>query len=177
MGRYETWEQLRGYCALSANPVGELVLRVLGAATPERIALSDSICTALQLIEHCQDVVEDYEAGRVYIPAEDLRRFGCAPELLGGAEPGRDTPLPEPLRAVLAFELARARGLLGAGQPLAGQLRGRARLAVAGFVAGGGAALEAIERAGYDVRFGPPRPGRGRRALALARVLLKRGGP
>jgi len=177
VGRYETWEQLRGYCALSANPVGELVLRVLGAATPERIALSDSICTALQLIEHCQDVVEDYEAGRVYIPAEDLRRFGCAPELLGGAEPGRDTPLPEPLRAVLAFELARARGLLGAGQPLAGQLRGRARLAVAGFVAGGGAALEAIERAGYDVRFGPPRPGRGRRALALARVLLKRGGP
>ena len=177
VGRYETWEQLRGYCALSANPVGELVLRVLGAATPERIALSDSICTALQLIEHCQDVVEDYEAGRVYIPAEDLRRFGCAPELLGGAEPGRDTPLPEPLRAVLTFELARARGLLGAGQPLAGQLRGRARLAVAGFVAGGGAALEAIERAGYDVRFGPPRPGRGRRALALARVLLKRGGP
>ncbi|TMM20265.1 MAG: squalene synthase HpnC [Actinobacteria bacterium] len=177
VGRYETWEQLRGYCALSANPVGELVLRVLGAATPERIALSDSICTALQLIEHCQDVVEDYEAGRVYIPAEDLRRFGCAPELLGGAEPGRDTPLPEPLRAVLTFELARARGLLGAGQPLAGQLRGRARLAVAGFVAGGGAALEAIVRAGYDVRFGPPRPGRGRRALALARVLLKRGGP
>ena len=177
VGRYETWEQLRGYCALSANPVGELVLRVLGAATPERIALSDSICTALQLIEHCQDVVEDYAAGRVYIPAEDLRRFGCGPELLGGAEPGRDTPLPEPLRAVLTFELARARGLLGAGQPLAGQLRGRARLAVAGFVAGGGAALEAIERAGYDVRFGPPRPGRGRRALALARVLLKRGGP
>jgi squalene synthase HpnC len=172
--RYETWEQLRGYCALSANPVGELVLGVLGAATPARIALSDSICTALQLIEHCQDVVEDYAAGRVYVPAEDLRRFDCSPELLGGAAGDRDAPLAQPVRAVLAFEVQRARGLLAAGRPLIGQLRGRARLAVAGFLAGGEAALEAIERAGYDVRSGPPRPGRGRRALALARVLLKR---
>jgi squalene synthase HpnC len=69
VSRYETWEQLRAYCALSADPVGELVLRVLGAATPARIALSDSICTALQLTEHCQDVAEDQAAGRVYLPA------------------------------------------------------------------------------------------------------------
>ncbi len=172
--RYQTWEQLRGYCTLSANPVGELVLRVLGAATPARIALSDSICTALQLIEHCQDVAEDYAAGRVYLPAEDLRRFGCSPELLGGAGADRDAPVPEPLRAVLAFEVQRARGLLGDGRPLIGQLRGGARVAAAGFLAGGGAALDAIERAGYDVRSGPPRPGRRRRALALARLLLKR---
>ena len=72
VARYESWEQLRSYCALSADPVGELVLRVLGRATPERIALSDSICTALQLAEHLQDVAEDVAAGRFYIPAEDL---------------------------------------------------------------------------------------------------------
>jgi squalene synthase HpnC len=171
VSRYETWEQLRGYCALSADPVGEIVLRVLGVATPERIALSDSICTALQLIEHCQDVAEDYAAGRVYLPVEDLRRFGCSPELLAGAPPGK--AVPAPLRAVLAFEVARARELLAAGRPLLGELRGRPRLAVAGFLAGGAAALDAIERSGYDVRSGPPRVGRGRRALALARVLLK----
>ncbi len=81
---YDTWEQLRGYCQLSADPVGELVLAVLGLSTSARIALSDSICTALQLTEHCQDVAEDYARGRMYLPREDLERFGCA-----HAGPGR----------------------------------------------------------------------------------------
>jgi squalene synthase HpnC len=172
VSRYETWEQLRAYCALSADPVGELVLRVLGAATPARIALSDSICTALQLTEHCQDVAEDHAAGRVYLPAEDLARFGCTPEELPDALAGEAAPLAQ-LRAVLAFEVARARGLLAAGRPLLGELHGRARIAVAAFTAGGEAALDAIERAGYDVRGGPPRATRARRALALAEVLLR----
>jgi phytoene/squalene synthetase len=93
--------------------------------------------------------------------------------LAGGTErePG---PVPAPLRAVLAFELARARELLAAGRPLVRELRGRARIAVAAFLAGGVAAAEAIERAGYDVRPGPPRASRARRALALARVLASR---
>jgi squalene synthase HpnC len=171
--RYETWAELRGYCALSADPVGEIVLGVLRAATPERIALSDSICTALQLIEHCQDVVEDYAAGRIYLPAEDMRRFGCPPELLAGHSGDHSSPVPEPLRALLAFEVQRARELLTSGAPLVATLRGRPRLAVAAFLAGGSAALDAIERSGYDVRSGPPRSGRTRRVLALAEVLLK----
>ena len=154
--RYATWEQLRGYCELSANPVGELVLAVLGLSTPERVALSDSICTALQLLEHCQDVAEDLAAGRVYLPAEDLARFGCSEAELHRAHTG-----PE-LRAVLAFELDRSRALLDAGAPLVGQVRGRARLALAGFVGGGRATADAIERAGYDVLAGPPRAGRWR---------------
>jgi squalene synthase HpnC len=169
---YETWEQLRGYCALSADPVGELVLRVLGLATPGRIALSDSICTALQLTEHCQDVAEDLAVGRVYLPREDLQRFGCSRADLAAEHAAA------PLREVLAFEVARARGLLAEGAPLIGELHGRARLAVAAFVAGGRAALEAIERAGYDVLPGAPRAGRGRRLLALAATLreARRGG-
>jgi squalene synthase HpnC len=171
---YDTWEQLRSYCALSANPVGEIVLGVLGEATPTRIALSDSICTALQLIEHCQDVAEDHAAGRVYLPAEDLRRFDCSPELLAGALAQPRGPAPGQLRAVLAFEVARARELLAAGRPLLGELRGRARIAVAAFIAGGLAAAEAIERSGFDVRSGPPRASRARRALALTRVLASR---
>jgi squalene synthase HpnC len=166
VSRYETWEQLRAYCALSADPVGELVLRIFGLATPERIALSDSICTGLQLIEHCQDVAEDHAQGRVYLPSEDLERFGCSEAQLGEAHAG-----PE-LRAVLAFEVRRAHGLLDAGAPLIGTLRGRPRFAVAAFVAGGRAALEAIERSGYDVLPGPPRPGRIRRLSLLARSLL-----
>jgi squalene synthase HpnC len=169
VARYETWEQLRAYCALSADPVGELVLSVLGMATPARIALSDSICTALQLTEHCQDVAEDLASGRVYLPQEDLERFGCTTAELAADHAG------PALRGVIAFEVERARGLLADGAPLIGELRGRARFAVAAFLAGGRTALDAIERAGYDVLPGPPRPARGRRALTLAATLLESG--
>jgi squalene synthase HpnC len=164
---YDTWEELRGYCALSADPVGELVLRVLDVATPERISLSDSICTALQLIEHCQDVAEDLASGRVYLPAEDLARFGASEADLAGEHTGR------PLREVLAFEVARARALLSEGAPLIDGLKGRTRFAVAAFVAGGRAALDAIESRGYDVLAGPPRAGRVRRLRVLADVLAE----
>jgi squalene synthase HpnC len=166
---YDTWEQLRGYCALSANPVGELVLGVFGQATPARVALSDAICTALQLAEHCQDVTEDLARGRVYLPAEDLDRFGCTIAELSAEHAGA------PLRAVLAFEVDRARGLLSRGVPLIDELDGvRVRLAVAAFVAGGRAALDAIERAGYDVLPGPPSAGTGRRMFALVSTLVGR---
>jgi squalene synthase HpnC len=168
VSRYATWEELRGYCALSADPIGELVLGVLGSATPERVALSDSICTALQLTEHCQDVAEDLARGRVYLPGEDLARFGCTIEDLAAPHAS------EPLREVLAFEVARARGLLRDGAPLIGELHGRASLALASFVAGGRAALDAIERTGYDVLPGPPRAGVWRRLLALGQTLRER---
>ena len=92
VSRYETWEQLRGYCALSADPVGEIVLAIFGKATPARVALSDSICTALQLAEHCQDVAEDFAAGRVYLPGRghaplrrERRRTGRSQRMSGTA--------------------------------------------------------------------------------------------
>jgi squalene synthase HpnC len=163
---YDTWEQLRGYCALSADPVGELVLRAMGLATPARIGLSDSICTALQLTEHCQDVAEDLRRGRVYLPREDLQRFGATPADLAAAHAG------PALTGVIAFEVARARCLLAQGSPLVAQLHGRARVAVAAFVAGGRAALDAIERAGHDVLAGPPPVSARLRLAALARTLL-----
>ncbi len=168
VARYDTWEQLLGYCHLSADPVGELVLGVLGRATPERVALSDRICTALQLAEHWQDVAEDLRAGRVYLPAEELVRFGCTERDL--AQPAADWRV----KGLIAFEVARTRQLLGEGAPLIGTLSGRERLAVAAFVSGADAALGAIERAGYDVLGGPPRASRARRAAALARTLAER---
>jgi squalene synthase HpnC len=168
VSRYDTWEQLRGYCELSANPVGELVLGVFAQSTPGHVALSNEICTALQLIEHCQDVAEDLDRGRVYLPAEDLARFGCTIADLSRPHAGG------PLRDTLAFECSRARELLARGAPLIGELRGvRTRLALAAFVAGGRAALDAIERAEYDVLAGPPRAGAARRLLALACALLR----
>jgi squalene synthase HpnC len=141
--RYETWDQLMEYCALSANPVGELVLGVFGAATPDRIALSDRICSGLQVVEHLQDIAEDHARGRVYLPVEDQLRFGVDEASLERAS----TP-DGPLRGLIAYESARAGRLLSAGAPLARTLRLRPRIAIAGFVAGGRAALDGLPEAG-----------------------------
>lgn len=161
--RYPTFEALRGYCELSATPVGHLVLHVFGAATPDRIDLSDRICTALQLAEHWQDVAEDLARGRVYLPAEDLTRFACTEDHLRAA-----VACPA-VRELMYFEVERARSLLRAGAPLLDALAGRARLAVAGFIAGGHAALDGIGRCGYDVLGRTPRT----RRRDVARHLLR----
>ena len=161
--RYPAFSDLAGYCELSANPVGRIVLYVFGAATPERMILSDRVCTALQLAEHWQDVAEDYEAGRIYLPAEDMERFGCAESDLAAPSAGPQ------LRALMAFEVERAGRLLDEGAPLVGNLHGSARVAVAGYVAGGRAALAAIAVAGHDVLRATHKPRRGR----LAREMLK----
>ncbi|HTU31054.1 MAG TPA: squalene/phytoene synthase family protein, partial [Solirubrobacteraceae bacterium] len=137
--RYETWDQLMEYCSLSANPVGELVLGVFGTATGDRIALSDRICSGLQVAEHLQDIAEDHGRGRVYLPVEDQERFGVDEGSLARAA----TP-DGPLRGLIAYEAARAGLLLSAGAPLARTLPLRQRLAVAGFVAGGRAALRGL---------------------------------
>ena len=165
VSRYETYAELEAYCELSANPVGRLVLHVLGAATPERVDASDAVCTGLQLAEHWQDVGEDYRRGRVYLPREDMRRFGVEDEDLAAERVG------EQLARLLAFEVERARRLLARGLPLVASLGGRARLLVAGYVSGGRAALDAIEKAGFEVLGSPPRATKPARAAALARVL------
>jgi squalene synthase HpnC len=157
--RYATYGQLRQYCTLSADPVGRIVLGVFGLADrTELIELSDRVCTALQLIEHWQDVAEDRRAGRVYLPQEDLAAYGVSEvELDGAPAGGRASPA---LRALMSFEITRAAELLESGAPLVGMLHGWARLAVAGYVAGGRAALDALRRADGDVLAGPPRPRR-----------------
>jgi squalene synthase HpnC len=167
--RYRDIEELRDYCVLSANPVGHLVLYVFEAATPERMELSDSICTGLQLVEHWQDVAEDLERDRIYLPKDDMDRFGVAEQDLAAP-----TAAP-PLRRLMEFELARAKDLLDRGAPLVATLHGWARLAVAGFLAGGRAAVAAIAAAEYDVLSQTPKPTRRRLARELSFVLLRKG--
>ncbi|HEY2940367.1 MAG TPA: squalene synthase HpnC [Gaiellaceae bacterium] len=160
VSEYETWADLKDYCVHSADPVGRLVLGVLGrAGDPEAVALSDNVCTGLQLVNFLQDVPRDLALGRVYLPAEDRRRFGVT-EL---SEPN------EPLRRLLEFEAERARGLLASGDELGRRLGGRVGRAVALFGRGGLAALEALERADWDIFNGRPRPSRARLALAAIR--------
>ena len=143
--RYATWEELMEYCALSADPVGHLVLAIFEADTPDRRAASNSVCSGLQVLEHCQDVGEDARAGRVYLPADDLERFGCAFEDLTASTAGPN------LRKVVERQAARTRSLLDEGRWLVGSLRGYARLAISGYVAGGLSGLDALQSIGYDV--------------------------
>ena len=164
--RYRTFEDLVGYCRLSADPVGRLVLEIFGAATPDRIALSDDVCTGLQVVEHLQDVAEDLARDRVYLPWADLEAEGCGEADLAAAHAGPG------LRRVVALESARARKLLFSGAPLAAGLPLAQRLAVAAFAAGGLAALDAIEAADFDVLAHRCRPRPGRFAARLALVLL-----
>ncbi len=166
VARYETYEELLAYCDLSANPVGELVLHVFGAATADRIALSDRVCTALQILEHLQDVAEDFARGRIYLPAEDLARFGVESDDLAAPQASKE------LRALVAFETARACALLEEGGVLVSRLRGLARVAVAGYVGGGLATADALAAARFDVLGSTPRSGRIRRVARTLRVLV-----
>ncbi|QOV34084.1 squalene synthase HpnC [Streptomyces ferrugineus] len=151
VGRYETYDDLLAYCELSANPVGRLVLAVTGTGTPERIRRSDAVCTALQIVEHLQDVAEDLGRDRIYLPAADMKRFHVQETDLAAKTAGAS------VRALVAYEAERARNLLNEGTPLVGSVHGRLKLLLAGFVAGGRAAIRAIAAAEYDVLPGPPK--------------------
>ena len=174
--RYEDFDELLEYCTLSANPVGHLVLAVFEAATPDRIVASDEVCSGLQVLEHLQDVAEDFARGRVYLPADDMEHFGVTDDDL------RAPVAAAGLRGLIAYEASRARAMLArGGRPLVASLRGSARLAVAGFVAGGLANLDALEAAGFDVLGRTPRAGPARVLGRLTGVYLpgaaRRGAP
>ncbi len=166
--RYETWDDVREYCTYSADPVGRVVLGIYGrAGEPELVAMSDSVCTGLQLVNFLQDPPRDLALGRVYLPQEDLRRFGVSDEELAGP------PTPE-IASLLRFEAERARGLLEAGLPLRRALGGRPGLAVALYARGGLAALATLERANWDVFTSRPAPTRWTFARLALGELLRR---
>ncbi len=143
--RYRDWDELAAYCRRSANPVGRLLLHLYRAADEGNLAYGDAVCTGLQLVNFWQDIAIDLAKGRIYLPAEDLDRFGVDEADIAQ---GR---CDERFRALLAHEIARARGLLLAGAPLARRLPGRVSLELRMIVAGGLRILEKIEAEGCDV--------------------------
>jgi squalene synthase HpnC len=168
--RYETFDDLLGYCKLSANPVGRIVLTLAGSgADPKAAKLSDDVCSALQVIEHLQDVQEDAIRGRVYLPRADMRRFGVTEDELV------DRSASPRLRHLVAFETTRAKAMLESAPSLLRRLRGPWRVAVAGYAGGGLAQTRAIECAGYDVLERPVKATKASVALSSARLLV--GGP
>lgn len=168
--RYRSWEELLDYCRLSANPVGRAVLHLFGEATPERLAASDAVCTALQVLEHLQDVAEDAGRGRMYLPLAELAAAGARPEDLAAQVTSA------PLRRAAARLTARARDLLDSSRWLPASLGTvSARWVVAGFLAGGYGVTAALTDADFDL-LGPPIRPRTRDLLPTMVRLLRSGG-
>ena len=168
--RYQTYEGLLDYCARSANPVGVLMLHLYGAATEENLRDSDAICTALQLINFLQDVAVDEAKERIYIPMDDLARFAVPPSHMGAAEARGKW------RALMRFEVQRARALMLQGAPLALRLPGRIGLELRMVVQGGLRILEAIEEVEYDVFRRRPKLARGDWLKVFWRAVTMRSG-
>ena len=152
--RYPTWAALQDYCRRSADPIGRLLLHLHHCATPDNASKSDAICTALQLVNFWQDVAIDWRKGRVYLPQEDLARFGVAES---GIAAGR---CDDGWRALIAFETARTRALLESGRPLVRSLPWRFGLEISGVLAGGHRILDRIDAVDGDVFRQRPRLGR-----------------
>jgi len=164
--RYPDYASLLGYCRLSANPIGRIVLLLHGVRDEAAQWASDAICSALQIANHLQDVKADFQRGTVYLPQEELRAFGVSEEELGGDGAGPS------LRALLAFQVRRTRGLLAEGLPLLRRTGGALGRELRATWRGGAAALEAVERAGYDVLRAPPRLRRRDKAACLLAAVL-----
>ena len=136
--RHATYQDILHYCEHSANPVGRLFLHLFGYRDPERQRLSDFTCTALQLANFWQDVRRDFDMGRIYIPVEDMDRFGVTEEDIAKGV------CTDAFRRLMAFEVERARELFALGAPLTEQVDGVARLDIRLFTLGGLSVLDAI---------------------------------
>ena len=164
--RYGTFAELLEYCSYSANPVGELVLWLFGYSDKRRRQLSDATCTALQLANIWQDVSRDLDNGRIYIPQEDMERFGYSELELRAREYNRG------FRRLMRFQVKRTRQYFQEGLALLPLVSGRLRYDLKLFSLGGLAVLDAIERARYDVLTSRPEVGRLRKAALAMRGLL-----
>lgn len=165
VNRYETFTDLIDYCSYSANPAGHLVLYVFGYRDPERQALSDFTCTALQLANFWQDVSVDAQKGRIYVPREDMEAFGVTETDIFARRSTRS------FQRLMEFQVQRTRDYFRRGLPLIDSVSGRFRVDLRAFTLGGLGALNAIERSRYDVLSERVRLTRLGRAAILPRAL------
>ncbi len=168
VSHYETFDELLGYCRNSANPVGRLVLYLGRCHDEEHAALSDQVCTGLQLVNFWQDVARDYDIGRIYLPQETLRQFDC------DERPWRNRRATPEFRAALAFEVDRAEGYLRRGLPLVKLVPAFLAADIQLFIDGGLAIARHVRRLDYDVWSQRPRVGRWEQVALLARYLTRR---
>ena len=166
--RFPTFHDVLDYCKCSANPVGHLVLYLGGYSDAERQQLSDCTCTALQLANFWQDVAVDYTKGRIYLPLEDLQRFGVSEADMAGR---RATPQ---FIELMKFEVIRAREWFERGLPLIKKISPDLALDIELFSRGGQEILNAIEKQGYDVLKSRPVISKSRKLWLVARAAMKK---
>jgi squalene synthase HpnC len=164
--RFETFNDVLAYCRYSANPVGHLVLYLCGYRDVERQRLSDYTCTALQLANFWQDVSVDYGKGRIYLPLEDLRRFGVT-----GDEIAERRATPQ-FVAMMKFEVERARDWFARGLPLVKMVNRELAIDLELFSRGGQEILNAIERQGFDVLRARPEISKSRKLMLVLRAAM-----
>jgi squalene synthase HpnC len=143
--RYTDYAELMDYCRRSANPVGRLLLHLFGASTPRNLEHSDAICSSLQLINFWQDVEIDWRRNRVYLPQDEMQRFGVTERVIGNRQSSA------PWQALMRFQVERARALMLSGAPLGRALPGRIGLEIRTIVQGGLRILEKIDKVKGDV--------------------------
>ena len=143
--RYEDFEDLLEYCQRSANPVGNLLLHLYDEVTPINIAYSNSICTALQIINFCQDVAKDYAIGRIYLPMDEMASYGVTEEQIVRGISN------DAWRNLMKFQVDRARNMMLSGKPLGTILTGRIGLEMRMIIAGGLRILDKLENVDYDM--------------------------
>jgi squalene synthase HpnC len=170
---FETFDDVLGYCLYSANPVGHLVLYLCGYRDEERQQLSDYTCTALQLANFWQDVSVDYAKGRIYLPLEDLRRFGVSEDDIAQK---RNSPA---FRQMMKFEVERALEWFERGLPLTAKVDRELAIDIELFSRGGQEILHAIKRQDYAVLGNRPTISKSRKLALVARAALGKlfGGP
>ena len=166
VGRYETFNDLLGYCRYSANPVGHLVLYLCGYRDSERQQFSDYTCTALQLANFWQDVSADFAKGRIYLPLEDLRRFGVREAVI------RDGENTSAFCEMMRFEVERAREWFAQGMPLIGKVGRALATDIELFSRGGQEILNAIERQDFAVLGRRPAISKARKLALVARAAV-----
>ena len=164
--RYQTFDDLLGYCRNSANPVGHLVLYLCGYRDPERQQLSDFTCTALQLANFWQDVSADFAKGRIYLPLEDLQRYGVSEDSILH---GKNT---QQFCEMMRFEVMRAREWFERGLPLIGKVSRELAIDIELFSRGGQEILNAIEHRSCAVLGNRPAISKGRKLMLVARAAL-----
>ena len=164
---YQTFQDVLSYCDYSANPVGQMVLAVFGYSDAERLAYSDATCTALQLANHWQDVARDYRAGRIYLPRDDLARFGVAESQIPAKQ------CDDNFRALMQFEVDRTEAFFREGLPLIDMVDRSLRVDLQLFSDGGRAVLRAIAAQDYDVLHHRPTVSGVRKGGLALRALLR----
>jgi squalene synthase HpnC len=142
---YANFDELLDYCRRSANPVGRLLLHLYGEATPVNLNYADAICTSLQLINFWQDVKKDYAIGRIYLPQDDMKRFGVNEAHIARGRPDNVW------RDLMRFEVRRTQKMMQDGAPLGSILSGRVGLEMRLIIAGGRRILDKLQRVNYDV--------------------------